>query len=75
MGALLVALLAPFVVVFAIAIGILLNLVLAYPLMWAWNYVVPGLFASMHPLDYWQAFSLLVVASLLVKSSASSSSK
>ncbi len=73
-NAIILALLAPFLLFFAFAVGLLINLLLAWPLMEAWNYVVPSLF-SLHPLTYWQAFALLIVASLLVKSSSTSTSK
>lgn len=74
MEALLLAFLAPFVILGVVALGFVLNLLFAWPLMYAWNYVVPGLFTSMHQLTYWQAFALLVVSSLLVKSTSTSTS-
>lgn len=49
------------------------QLLLAWPLKWAWNYVIPGLF-HLPALDYWHSFALLIVAMLLVKGASSSSS-
>jgi hypothetical protein len=72
-GAMMVALAAPFVMVFVLVLTMAMGLIMAWPLMWAWNYVIPGLF-GLHALSYWQAFSLLVVATLLVKGGSSSSS-
>ena len=43
-------------------------LMVAWPLMWAWNYVIPTLFGLIE-LSYWQAFCLLLVCQFLIKSS------
>ena len=60
----------------ALLIGVLfmsffLALLFAWPLMWAWNYVIPGLL-PLHALTYWQAFSLIIISNLLVKSQTTS---
>jgi hypothetical protein len=73
MEALGLAFLGMLLVPFILFVTILFDLLLAYPLMWAWNYVVPGLF-NLHTLTYWQAFSLLIVANMLIKGSSSSTS-
>lgn len=72
-GATLVAIAMPFIAVFVVLLSLGLDLILAWPLMWAWNHVIPGMF-GLHPVTYWQSFCLLVVATLLVKGSSSSSS-
>ncbi len=45
------------------------DLLMAYPLMWAWNYAMPPVF-GLKMISYWQSFSLLVVSSLLIKSTS-----
>lgn len=44
----------------------LINMVMAWPLKWAWNYAMPGLF-GLPILTYWQSFCLLIVSHMLVK--------
>jgi hypothetical protein len=65
---LLVAFIAPFIMLFGMAIMALIDLILAFPLMWTWNYVIPQLF-SLPVITYWQSFCLLIVANMLIKSS------
>jgi hypothetical protein len=60
----------------AVALGVFfmsffLALAFAFPLMWAWNNVIPVMF-GLKVVTYWQAFSLLIVAQLLVKGHSSS---
>lgn len=42
------------------------GLILAFPLMWLWNYTIPditnGMFAE---IQYWQAWALIVICSIL----------
>lgn len=64
----------PFLMFGALMMTFVIDLVLAFPLMWAWNYALPELF-KLPQVNYWQAFCLLIVASLLIKGSPSSSSK
>lgn len=51
-----------------------LSLLMAYPLMIAWNYVVPYLF-SLKTISFWQSFALMFVCSLLIKSSNTNNNK
>ena len=37
------------------------------PVMWLWNYVCPDVF-HLPQIDFWHAWALLLLASLLVKS-------
>ena len=50
----------------------LLGLVLAFPVMWLWNYAMP-VATGAGVIGYWHAWCLLVLSSLLVKSASSSS--
>lgn len=54
-------------------IGFLIQLLWAWPLTWAWNFVMPGLF-GLAKLTFWKSYAILVVAMLLVKGGSSSSS-
>jgi len=74
METILTMLLVPIIGVFVLALMIALDLLLAWPLMWTWNGCMPAVF-HLTQLDYWQAFCLLVVSSMLIKSHSSSSAK
>lgn len=56
-----------------ILIGVL-ALLMAYPTMWAWNYVMPYLF-GLKTLSFWQAFSINFLANMLFKSSNTNNCK
>lgn len=49
--------------------SIVLSLLLAFPLMWTWNYVMPYLF-NLPSLSWGQAWCLHFVASMLIKTIA-----
>ena len=55
---------------FIVVVGF--NLLVAFPLKWAWNYVVPNLF-GLPELTWGTAFCLLIVFGLLIKGTGSSS--
>ena len=74
MNVILAALLATLAVPAIFLFMLFWDLLLAFPLLYAWNYVIPELF-KLPSISYWQAFALLIVATLLVKGSSSSSSK
>lgn len=64
---------------FLIAVGgvvlvIVLNLLLALPVMWCWNYVIPDVF-GLPVLTFWQAAVLSALCSMLFKSSSGSIKK
>lgn len=60
----------------AIALIVLLGAALAFPVMWLWNGVLPNLFATevTKPINFWNAWGLLILCGLLFKGSSSSSS-
>jgi hypothetical protein len=51
-----------------------LSALFAFPTMWLWNWLMPDIF-GLPMIDFWQALGLGVLSQLLIKSSASSSSK
>ena len=56
-----------------VIVGVLgMALLMAFPVMLAWNYVIPDVF-GLRSLDFWQSFALMVVANSLVRSSAGGS--
>ena len=62
----------PAILIGAFFMSFALGLLLAWPLMWAWNHVMPFMF-NLHVLTYWQSFSLLLVSQLLIKNHSASS--
>ena len=59
------------IIVLAIAIGALF----AFPVMWLWNGCIVGTVDGIHPItSFWQAFGIMVLFSLLFKSTGSKSS-
>jgi hypothetical protein len=54
------------VIVLVLIIG--MSVLMAVPLMLAWNYVMPYLF-DLKTINFWQSFALLIVAGSLIKSS------
>ena len=60
--------------VFGILAGILIvalallagGFILAFPVMWLWNYVMPSIF-NLPQIGYWQAFALYYLSCLLFK--------
>lgn len=63
-------------IVIGIVIVVALGALLALPVMWLWNGVLPNLFATavVRPIDFWNAWGLLILCGLLFRSSSSSSS-
>lgn len=61
----------------AIVLIVIVGALLALPVMWLWNGVMPNLFVAgvVKPIDFWNAWGLLILCGLLFKSSVSSSSK
>lgn len=47
-------------------------ILVALPVMWLWNWLVPELF-GLKSITFWQAFGLLVLCGSLFRSSSSSS--
>ena len=54
-----------------IGLALLLSLIIALPVMWLWNYLMPNLFA-LPVISLWQAFAMALLTSVLFKSSSSS---
>jgi hypothetical protein len=52
----------------------LVALMLAFPVMWCWNYAIPAIF-GLSVITYWQAFCLYVLSGLLIKASQSNTNK
>lgn len=48
------------------------SLITAFPVKWAWNYAVPGIF-HLKEIGYWEAFSLIWLAGSFIKAAPSSS--
>ena len=65
-----------FVVVFlgVIALSAVMGLLIAFPVMWLWNWLAPDLFRG-PIIGYWQAYGIYLLCAILFKSSSSSSSK
>lgn len=43
-----------------------IGLILAFPLMWLWNYAIPEITGGMlMSIKYWQAWALIVICSIL----------
>lgn len=61
---------------FGIALIVVIGALLAVPVMWLWNGVLPNLFATniIKPIDFWNAWGLLILCGLLFKGTSSSSS-
>lgn len=65
------------VILGSIALVVLMGCILALPVMWLWNGVLPNLFepGAVRQIDFWNAWGLLILCGLLFKSHSSSSSK
>jgi len=57
-----------------IVLAFLLDLLLAWPFMILWNWLMPMIF-GLTTLTFWQAFGLMLLCSFLFKGSTSSDSK
>jgi hypothetical protein len=55
-------------VVLVVSITLFFAIVLAFPVKWCWNYVMPYLF-NFKEIDAWQAWCLLFLSGMLFKSS------
>jgi hypothetical protein len=50
------------------------SFLMAYPLMWAWNYVIPFVF-GLPKINVIHSFCLMIVSSILLKSTISNKSE
>lgn len=62
---------AAFLILFALSFS---SLLLAFPVKWLWNYVMPTIF-GLTTITYWQAFALFLLSGLLLKGYTTSSPK
>jgi hypothetical protein len=65
--------------ILAVALGtivasLLLGLLLVFPIMWLWNWLVPELFNG-PTITFWQSAGLFVLSNILIKSTTSYNSK
>ena len=57
-----------------IGIIVLVGLLIGFPLMWLWNWLMVGLF-GLPVIGFWQAVGLYLLSNILFKSSTSNSNK
>lgn len=62
------------VIVGTILIGCVLALLLGFPFMWLWNWLMPELF-GLKTISFWQSVGLLLLSHFIFQSSSSSNSK
>ena len=61
-------------VVGIVALAIIIAALFAFPVMWLWNGCLVGTVDGIHPItSFWQAFGIMVLFSLLFKSTGGSS--
>lgn len=59
-------------IVIAIVIGLAISFVFSLPVMWLWNGCLVGAVDGVHPITALQAFGIMMLFSLLFKSSMTS---
>ena len=57
-----------------LALVLLLALLMAYPTMWLWNWLMPIIF-GLTKVTFWQALGLNMLSGILLKNTSLSSSK
>ena len=63
-------------VVAIVALAIIIGALFAFPVMWLWNGCLVGTIDGIHPItSFWHAFGIMVLTSVLFKSTGGSSSK
>jgi|TARA_R110000744_G_scaffold197556_1_gene316824 hypothetical protein len=50
----------------SVIISVTLGLLIAFPVMWLWNYVIPDIF-GLPTIVFWQAFALYILSNILAK--------
>ena len=55
--------------IFAIILAIAFSFLLAFPIMWLWNFTVAQLIDGIHQITYWQAYCLNLLVSILWRDS------
>jgi ABC-type antimicrobial peptide transport system permease subunit len=62
------------VIVVVVVVGV--SLLLSFPVKWLWNWLIPTITKdALTPITFWQAWGLMFLTSLLLRSGAGSSSK
>lgn len=61
------------VVLGVIALNAILGLLIAFPVLWIWNWLIPAIL-GLPLISYWQAYALYLLCAILFKSSSSSRS-
>lgn len=57
-----------------IAVAFIIAALFAFPVMWIWNGCLVGTIDGIHPItSFWHAFGIMVLCSLLFKSTSSKS--
>lgn len=50
-----------------ILLGVILSLLLAWPIVWLWNFSVAPVFDGVHELTFWQAYCLSLLVSIVFR--------
>ena len=58
-----------------IVIAMMINLLLAFPFMWLWNYAVVSAISVAQPIEYWVSFWLMLFIVLFITGFNTSSKK
>lgn len=51
----------------AILLGVILSLLLAWPVVWLWNFAVAPTIDGVHELTFWQAYCLSLLVSIVFR--------
>jgi hypothetical protein len=54
----------------ALAIGLVASVIMAFPVKWLWNWLIPEIFTGVAPVSALQAWGLVFLIQLLVPKSA-----
>lgn len=60
------------VIVSIVLIAMFLGLLLAFPVMWLWNWLIPSMF-GLKIINVWEAWGIIVLCNLLFKSTSTNS--
>jgi len=50
-----------------IMLAVLVSLLLAWPIVWLWNFAVAPTFDGVHEITFWQAYCLSLLVSILFR--------
>jgi len=59
----------------AILLAIAFSFLLAFPIMWLWNFTVADLIDGVHEISYWQAYCLNMLIAILWRTTYKTESK